>query len=298
MSNFYPISPLIGLTNTSYAAQAGVMDGKWAVRVCRGKKVLAEKTMNELDLDNMVGVIFGHARIEGLSRHSVAMCAGRLMQFARQYQLSGICPNYEIPDLVREGEEPEVPRVSSEGTETAVQNGTVPSSTAAVISASTPAKAGMSQLRTLPAVVTPSLKDQWNNALESQAVLASQMASYGATLPEGHLDLMFRQAAEYLVQQWSRSGNPEDVVRRFVSMILSSSTDSQIPPAGDNRLCIEVGRCTLVKHAREFEVGGHRVPMNYPCAFHMMIADLVSSQLAVHISINTSSTGCSVTITT
>ncbi|MHA1927424.1 MAG: hypothetical protein ACTSV2_02470, partial [Candidatus Thorarchaeota archaeon] len=98
--SFYPISPMVGITNTSYAAQAGVLEDQWACRVVRGKKVIAEKTMIDMDLENFVGVIYGFIRVEGLSRHSVAMCAGRLMQFARRYQTSGVCPNFEVPDLV------------------------------------------------------------------------------------------------------------------------------------------------------------------------------------------------------
>ena len=100
MSDFYPISPAILITNTSYMAQAGVMNEMWACRVIRGKKILAEKTMSELDLENYVGVIYGNIRVEGLSRHAVAQCAGRLMQFSRQYQTSGIAPNYEVEGLV------------------------------------------------------------------------------------------------------------------------------------------------------------------------------------------------------
>ena len=56
MSNFYPISPLVAITNTSYGAQAGVMDEMWAVRVVRGKKIIAEKTIPNLELENIVGV--------------------------------------------------------------------------------------------------------------------------------------------------------------------------------------------------------------------------------------------------
>ena len=78
MSDFYPISPLVNITNTSYAAQAGVMDEKWAVRVVRGKKIIAEKTMLDLDVENIVGVAYGNIRVEGLSRHAIATMAGRI----------------------------------------------------------------------------------------------------------------------------------------------------------------------------------------------------------------------------
>ncbi|MHA2178782.1 MAG: hypothetical protein ACXAAK_10580, partial [Candidatus Thorarchaeota archaeon] len=60
MSNFYPVSPLVAIPNTSYGAQAGVMNEMWAMRVVRGRKIIAEKTMPELDLENMVGVAYGH----------------------------------------------------------------------------------------------------------------------------------------------------------------------------------------------------------------------------------------------
>ena len=50
MSDFYPVSPLVAIPNTSYGAQVGVMNEMWAVRVVRGKKILAEKTMPALKI--------------------------------------------------------------------------------------------------------------------------------------------------------------------------------------------------------------------------------------------------------
>ncbi|MCK5265273.1 MAG: hypothetical protein KAR03_06665, partial [Candidatus Thorarchaeota archaeon] len=47
----------------------------------------------------IVGVAYGHIRVEGLSRHAVATMSGRLMQFGRKYQTAGVSPNYENPDL-------------------------------------------------------------------------------------------------------------------------------------------------------------------------------------------------------
>ena len=99
MSDFYPVSPLVVIPNSSYGAQIGVMNEMWAVRVVRGKKILAEKTMPALELDNIIGIAYGNIRVEGLSRLAVANMSGRLMQFGRKYQTAGICPNYEIPDL-------------------------------------------------------------------------------------------------------------------------------------------------------------------------------------------------------
>ncbi|TFF94390.1 hypothetical protein EU546_04960, partial [Candidatus Thorarchaeota archaeon] len=121
MSDFYPISPVVGITNTSYAAQAGVMNEMWAVRVLRGKKIITEKTIPSLDIDNMVGVAYGHIRVEGLSRHSIAQMAGRLMQFARKYQSSGISPDYSVPGLVYDdGSSPAVVHASAETNESGV----------------------------------------------------------------------------------------------------------------------------------------------------------------------------------
>lgn len=291
MSDFYPVSPVVGITNTSYGAQAGVMDGKWAARVIRGKKILAEKTINELDLDSLVGVIFGHARIEGLSRHAVAMCAGRLMQFARQYQQAGVCPNYDVGNLTRDGEDLKVePAAAEENVSASVESMPSPQSTTELEPAITP-------LGAVPIVKQASWQALWQGSVEDRAVLLAQIAAYGSSLPPGGLERMFNQTAEALVHMWAASGSAEEIVQRFAATILSCSSESQLPKTGTDRMTIETGRCQLLRVARETDPSGAIIPACYPCAYHEMIAKKVSSLVGLKIAINTSSTGCIVTVT-
>ncbi len=295
MSDFYPISPLIGITNTSYAAQAGVMDDKWAVRVVRGKKVIAEKTINSLDLESVVGVIYGHARIEGLSRHSVAMTAGRLMQYARRYQQSGVCPNFEVPDLVHlDGTTHSAPHDETPQTVTAPGAGSTPNSAAVDESRTAQQEISLEKLGTVPELSTPGLKDLWRSCVEARAHAILAMALYGASLPEGHTAALFDMAVENIVWDWSRSGDAAEMIRRFASFIQSCSGESQIPVTKGART-IETGTCELLRMARELDPEAQRIPAGYPCKFHEALARRVSEITGVKILVNASSTGCKVT---
>jgi len=293
MGDFYPISPLVGITNTSYAAQAGVMDEKWAIRVVRGKKIIAEKTMNSLDLESMVGVIYGHARIEGLSRHSVAMCAGRLMQFARRYQESGICPNYEIPDLVRS----DGTRV---GTQTSAETEQITSSDASLPTpesvAETAEERSFAHLGAVPKIAPLGGKDLWKSCVNARGHLVVGMAIYGGGLPEGHLEAMFRRVADNLIHEWGRSGDANDLIRGFATLIQSCSEENQIPVTSGNDVTIETGTCQLRRLARELDPEMKHIPRGYPCAFHEELGRRIAELTGVKIHINTSSTGCRVTL--
>ncbi|MHA1577212.1 MAG: hypothetical protein ACTSU3_07610 [Candidatus Thorarchaeota archaeon] len=280
--SFYPISPLVGITNTSHAAQAGVMDEKWACRVVRGKKIIAEKTMIDMGLENFVGVIYGHIKMEGLSRHAVAMCAGRLLQFARKYQDAGVCPNFEIPELVR-GEA--LPDVSDETQATGDQPGA-----AEAVQDEGFAFAPVGQL---PAV-SLSIKGLWEKSIDGHGVLLCQMAAYGAGLPEGHLASMFEQTANQMIRRWIDTNDPLNLVIRFGEFMFSCSNESQVPRTGTDNVNIEVSPCKILQVAREMDPTGSILPPGYPCAFHEMIAKKVSEISDLRIIVNTSSTGCSV----
>ncbi|MGY5875948.1 MAG: hypothetical protein RTU30_09395 [Candidatus Thorarchaeota archaeon] len=288
MSDFYPISPIVGITNTSYAAQAGVMDEKWAVRVLRGKKIIAEKTVHDLDLEAFVGVVYGHIRVEGLSRHAVAQCAGRMMQFARKYQQSGVAPNYEVPDLFRDGED-----AASTFPET---------STAATLEVrpagpTEPAEPTVdTRIGRLPQLSPINPSGAWKNVVESQAALIGRMAAYGKSLPDGHLDLMFGQTADELVYIWSLAEDLANPVIRFAELILGCSKEGQIPKTGTNNVTLETGTCELLRKTVEMDPNGDRFPAGYPCKFHEMIAKRVGERAGGEIEINTSSTGCRVTL--
>jgi len=264
MSDFYPISPLVNITNTSYAAQAGVMDEKWAVRVVRGKKIIAEKTMLDLDLDNIVGVAYGNIRVEGLSRHAIATMAGRLMQFARKYQTAGVCPNYEVPDL-------------------AYDDGTTLGEKAAAASGepSIADKEGsvtdeLPDIRVGAIPEIPKIKedDAWNSAVEAQASFICEISGYAASLPAGHLDLMFTRAADQLIHYWV------------------TSNESQMPKTGTGTATIETGTCEILRVCRDLDPDVSKIPAGYPCAFHEKIAAKLSELTGARVTVNTSSTGC------
>ncbi|MFX1603280.1 MAG: hypothetical protein ACFFCK_07320 [Promethearchaeota archaeon] len=279
MSDFYPISPLVGITNTSYAAQAGVMGDKWSCRVVRGKKILVEKALHQLDLEAFVGVIYGHIRLEGLSRHAVAQCAGRLMQFSRTYQTSGVCPNYELPDLVYD-----------DGT-SPVSDSTPASEEAA---ADTMAELSVSGVGALPKLEPLIGEELWRGTMESLTFMVSEIAVYGESLPKGHLNMMFEKVADQLISTWAASGEGADVLAHFGNMILSCTKEGQLPAAGVHNLAIETGRCELLALANKIDPKGDRIPAGYPCAFHEMIARKVSKLTGANIEVNTSSTGCKV----
>ncbi|MFW9960758.1 MAG: hypothetical protein ACFFDV_07065 [Candidatus Thorarchaeota archaeon] len=288
MSNFYPISPLVGITNTSYGAQAGVMDDKWAVRVVRGKKIIAEKPIPGLELDNIVGVAYGHIRVEGLSRHAVATMAGRLMQFARTYQQAGVCPNYELTDLTYEDG-------TSVGEQTiAAEGGVVSTSTEeSVISALPDIRLG--EIPQIPRTIGEAA---WQAITEAHAALICEISAYGSSLPTGHLDMMFSKAADQLIHFWVTS-NPDDssaVLKKFGALIQSCSKESQLPKTGAGTATIETGMCDILRICRELDPNVTRIPSGYPCAFHEMLAKKISDVSGAKVSVNTSSTGCIVSM--
>jgi hypothetical protein len=284
MSDFYPISPLVGITNTSYGAQAGVMDEMWAVRVVRGKKIIAEKTIPGLELDNIVGVAYGHIRVEGLSRHAVATMAGRLMQYARKYQQSGVCPNYEIADLAYE-----------DGTTVAEQavvaEGGVVRTQEEVSKLSSLPDMGVGEVPQIPRTIG---EDAWRSIVQAHAALICEISSYAATLPTGHLELMFNRAADQLIHFWASSspGNPSIVLKKFGALIQSCSLESQLPKTGAGTATIESGNCEILRHCRTLDPSAAKIPAGYPCAFHEMVAKKISELTGVKVSVNTSSTGC------
>lgn len=280
MSDFYPISPIVGIPNTSYGAQVGVMEEKWAVRVVRGKKILAEKTITDLMLDNIVGVIYGHARLPGLSRHAVATGAGRLMQFARQYQQSGVAPNYDDPSLVYDD------GTHASGGEAASEQGGFATPEAVETHVE------VSKVGSVPELQQLNDRSIWENLTQAHGTLIAEMAVYGAELPEGHLDLMFNRAADALVQLWSANGDGMDLLTRFSQLIQSCSRESQIPKTGTYKLTIETGTCSVLMAANATDPRGNRLPAGYPCRFHEILAEKIGSLTGVNINVNTSSTGC------
>lgn len=288
MSDFYPVSPLVAITNTSYAAQAGVMDEKWAVRVVRGKKIIAEKTIPELGLENMVGIAYGHIRVEGLSRHAVAQMAGRLMQFARKYQTAGVCPNYEIPDLVYDDG-------TTVGDIAATARGEV-----IVTTEDTAPAEDLPDMRIgeIPPIPRTTGEAAWASNVEAHATMICEVAAYAKELPKGHLEIMFNRIADALIRQWAMSNpdEPPTAVMKFGALIQACSDESQQPKTGSGTATIETGVCKILSICRELDPDASRIPGGYPCAFHEIIAKKLSELSGAKISVNTSSTGCIVGI--
>ena len=282
MSDFYPISPLVAITNTSYGAQAGVMHEMWAVRVVRGKKIITEKTIPDLALDNIVGVAYGHIRVEGLSRHSVAQMAGRLMQFARKYQTAGVCPNFEIPDLAYDDG-------TTLGEIAAAQRGEV------AVEETTPA-AELPDMRIgeLPPVIRTTGEAAWAANLEAHAAMICETATYAAEMPKGHIENMFNRVADSLIHQWAMSNpdEPPTALMKFMSLIQACSDESQLPKTGTGSATIETGACRILSICRNLDPDASRIPHGYPCAFHELLAKKLSELTGAKISVNTSSTGC------
>ena len=279
MSDFYSVTPIVVITNTSYAAQAGVLGENWAVRVIRGRKIIAEKPINELALDSIVGMIYGHIRIEGLGRHAVAQTAGRLMQFSRRYRQSGVCPNYEDPNLVY-GDEVETSPAAYAEPETTVAE----------------PKIEVTPVEELPKIPAFKIGKAWTATIEAHSVMIARMAAYGASLPKGHLEAIFEQAASDLVDLWFAQGEASGLIYRFAAMIQSCSRESAVSESTKSKIIIETVNCKLLQNAGNLKKAGITFPSGFPCKFHEEVAKQVSARTKTTISINTTSSGCTVTI--
>lgn len=290
MGGFFPISPLVVITNTSYAAQAGVMNEKWAARVVRGKKIIVEKAMSQLSIDDFVGVIYGFIRVEGLSRHSVAMCAGRLMQYARRYEQSGVCPNFEEKDLVREGEEPA--SSSHEPDSSQHPDNLQPRREAVKVDFAF----SLPRLEQIPSVKPLTPMDAWRTDLEGHAALVTEVAAYSSMLGSNHLKEVFSQTARSLIRSWTASGNSTDLVTHFVSFMQACSSESQLARTGNDKITVECNSCEMLRIANELKKRGVNVPLGYPCAFHEVLATKVAETSGANVIVNTSSGGCTVTV--
>ncbi|MGV9168578.1 MAG: hypothetical protein ACOC38_01415 [Promethearchaeia archaeon] len=274
MSDFYPISPLVGIPNSSYGGQMGVLGDYWAVRVVRGKKILAEKEIRELMLENVVGVIYGHIRLEGLSRHTVARAAGRLMQFARRYQQSGLSPDYEVPDLVYE--DGSHTGASQRQEEEVVEE---------------PVLEGVS-IESLPIITEKKAEKEFKAMMESHAFMLSEMAAYGNSLPEGHLNLMFRQASLGIVRAWNNKGNPTSAITRLAHLFLACSDQSEVQESDEDDLKIGVENCSLLEKSNKYQAIEGDFPARYPCIFHKLLAQHVADVTACKIEIELHNGGC------
>lgn len=276
----------MGIINTSYAAQAGVMNDMWAVRVVRGKKILIEKSMPDLSLENFVGVIYGHARLPGLSRHAVAQCAGRLMQFARRFQQSGVCPNFEVPGLAYD-----------DGTTTTASAGAAGETAAAPEAKTETIEIPKKQVERIPAFIPLTSDMAIDSLIELLAAIIQETTAFSDNLSKEHLEIMVKNIARTVVRRWTAYEDPYMPINLFVNMIMSSTHEGQVPSTTDRGLTIETGQCKLLAEGKWFIEAGTKAPLKFPCALHEEIAKLVAEVTGIKIGVNTSSTGCIINIT-
>ncbi|MHA2320384.1 MAG: hypothetical protein ACXACG_01905, partial [Candidatus Thorarchaeota archaeon] len=238
-------------------------------------------------LENVVGVAYGHIRVEGLSRHAVAQMAGRLMQFARKYQTAGISPNYEIPDLAYDDG-------TTLGEIAATARGDVPVED----TAPSPELPDM-RIGEIPPLPRTTGDAAWVTNIETHATMLCEAATYAAEMPKGHLDNMFNRVADALIHRWAMSNTeePSTALTKFAALIQSCSDESQLPKTGSSTATIETGACKILSICRDLDPDASRIPSGYPCAFHELVAKKLSELSGVKISVNTSSTGCIVGIT-
>jgi hypothetical protein len=107
---------------------------------------------------------------------------------------------------------------------------------------------------------------------------------------------MFNRTADLLLWMWMISGDPYEPVVKFGQLIMSCSKESQIPTTTTGMARIETGTCAILEAVRKYDADGSRLPGGYPCKFHELLAEKVSHVAGITIDVNTSSTGCIVTM--
>jgi hypothetical protein len=209
--------------------------------------------------------------------------AGRLMQFARKYQSSGISPDYSVPGLVYDdGSSPAVVHASAETNESGVP---LPEEAPT----DTLPDMRLGEIPALPRIIGD---DAWLTSVESHATMIAEMAAYGSALSSDHLDAMFGSVADQLIRRWADPSDPTVAVRKLAALIQSCAAESQLPKTGTDKATVETQNCNVLRICREIDPEFDRVPTSYPCALHESLAKKLSELTGLKISVNTSSTGC------
>ena len=69
-----------------------------------------------------------------------------------------------------------------------------------------------------------------------------------------------------------------------------------MPKTGTGTATIETGTCEILRICRELDSDVNKIPSGYPCTFHEMIAKKLTELTGVKVIVNTSSTGCIVSM--
>jgi len=148
----------------------------------------------------------------------------------------------------------------------------------------------------LPRIPAFKIGKAWAATVEAHSVMIARMAAYGASLPDGHLESMFEQAASDLVDLWFAQGDASGLISRFAAMIQSCSRESTVSESTKSKIITETVNCALLESAGNLKKAGITFPSGFPCKFHEEVAKQVSARTKTRISINTTSSGCTVTI--
>jgi hypothetical protein len=156
------------------------------------------------------------------------------MQFSRRYQQSGVCPNYADPRLVYGDEVETSPTAYAEPETTAAEP-----------------KIEVTPVEELPKIPAFKISKAWTATIEAHSVMIARMAAYGASLPEGHLESMFEQAASDLVNLWFAQGEASELISRFAAMIQSCSKETTMSESTKSKIIMETGTpCPSQQKAR------------------------------------------------
>ena len=148
----------------------------------------------------------------------------------------------------------------------------------------------------LPTIQPQVGKNAWRYIAQSHGTMICEMAIYASQLPEGHLDAMFERIAEELVYSWIDKNDPNVLPSKFGELIYCCSEESQFPKTGNLNISVETQGCEILRIAAEVDPRGDRMPAGYPCAFHEKLAQKVAEITDLKVVVNTSSTGCIVTL--
>ncbi|MHA1927803.1 MAG: hypothetical protein ACTSV2_04385, partial [Candidatus Thorarchaeota archaeon] len=193
-------------------------------------------------------------------------------------------PNFEVPDLVYDD--------GTSASSKAKPETSGPGDVAAAASTETE-EFSFAPVGKLP-TISVSIKGIWEKAMEAHGTLLCEMAIYGASLPEGHLEAMFEKSANAMLRRWIHPGDPLNLITKFGEFMFSCSNESQVPRTGTDNTTLEVSPCKILQVARRVDPDGSLLPPGYPCAYHELIAKKVSEISDLNIIVNTSSTGCTV----
>ncbi|MHA1131283.1 MAG: hypothetical protein ACTSQQ_10810, partial [Candidatus Helarchaeota archaeon] len=84
LSKFIPYSSPIGIPGSSYMAQVGKKDDRWAVRIVKGKEILEEGYFDELNGNKMIAFIIQNLAIPMINPYQISQSVKALIKQAER----------------------------------------------------------------------------------------------------------------------------------------------------------------------------------------------------------------------